>query len=108
VSWFSGDGTAGGKDASSDAGLALNLNPGSDSGWNNDTTQGWMKQCQAGNPVRARVTIQGHTAVLPIIDLGPAGSTGRAIDVTAPGVAKLGLSTSNFPTDTFGTAEILG
>jgi hypothetical protein len=108
VSWFNGSATAGGKDANTDPGIALNLHPGTESGWNNATTQGWMTKCRTGKPVYARVEIAGHTAVLPIIDLGPAASTGRAIDVTQAGVAKLGFSTSNFPTDAVGHAHILG
>lgn len=107
VSYFGGGNTAGGKIADRDAGLALNLDPGSDSGWNNETTQGWMRASLAGHPVYARTTIQGHTANLPIIDLGPAGFTNRAIDVTTPGVRKLGLDPANFPTDSIGKAAIL-
>lgn len=106
VSWFTGGATAGGKTASSDAGLALNLHPGSEGGWDNATTRGWMAKSKAGHPVLGDTTIAGHHAVLPIIDLGPAGFTGRAIDVTAPGVAKLGLSTASFPTDSIGTVMI--
>lgn len=108
VSYFSGPQTAGGKDANTDPGIALNLHPGTEAGWDNETTNGWMAKSAAGNPVYARVEIAGHTAVLPIIDKGPAASTDRAIDVTIPGVQKLGFTTSNFPTDATGTAHILG
>lgn len=109
VSYFDGPSstTASGTPVSS-PGLALNLNPGTDSGWNNSTTQGWMDAARSGNPVFARTTITGKTANLPIIDLGPSGFTGRAIDVTAAGARKLGLSTSSFPTDSIGKAAILG
>ncbi len=107
VSYFGGGATAGGGNTSQ-PGLALNLNPGTDSGWNNPTTQGWMEKARAGHPVYGRTTIAGHTANLPIIDLGPSGFTGRAIDVTEGGVRKLGLDTANFPTDSIGTVEILG
>lgn len=89
-------------------GLALNLNPGTDSGWDNPTTRQWMELAGAGHPVYGRTTIAGHTANLPIIDLGPSGFTGRAIDVTEAGVRKLGLDPSSFPTDSIGTVSILG
>lgn len=107
VSWFQGGATAGGKNTSQ-PGVALNLHPGTDSGWNNETTQGWMADSRAGHPDFVRVTIAGHSANLPIIDLGPAGSTGRAIDVTEGGVHKLGFTPDNFPTDAIGTATLLG
>lgn len=107
VSWFRGGATAGGSNTAH-PGIALNLNPGTESGWNNNVTQSWMEQSKAGHPVFASVAIGSHKANLPIIDLGPAASTGRAIDVTQGGVGKLGFDTSNFPTDTFGTATILG
>lgn len=112
VSWFNesenpGQGTAGGK-STSQPGIALNLHAGTEAGWNNATTQGWMAKSKAGHPVFARVEIGGHTADLPIIDLGPAASTGRAIDVTEGGVKALGFTTSNFPTDAIGHAKILG
>lgn len=106
VSWFNGGNTAGGK-TTSDPGIAVNLHPGSESGWDNSTTQGWMKQSNAGHPVNARVNIAGHSAMLPIIDLGPAGFTQRAIDVTEGGVRKLGFSTGAFPTDAMGMAQVM-
>lgn len=107
VTWFNGGETAGGSNTSR-PGLALNLHPGTDAGWNNDTTQGWMDASRAGHPVYARVSIGGKTANLPITDLGPAGWTGNAIDVTEGGLKKLGYTTSNFPSGTTGTATILG
>jgi TP901 family phage tail tape measure protein len=107
VSWFGGGATAGGKDTSQ-PGLALNLHPGTESGWNNATTQGWMKASRAGHPVVGDTLIKGHHAHLPIIDLGPAASTGRAIDVTEGGVRELGFSTSGFPTDATGVVTIEG
>lgn len=107
VSWFGGGSTAGGSDTSK-PGLALNLNPGTESGWNNPTTQGWMAQSKAGHPVVGSTSISGHHAMLPIIDLGPAASTGRAIDVTEGGLGKLGFSSSDFPTDATGTVTIEG
>ncbi len=105
VSWFNGGATAGGKNTG-DPGIAVNLHPGTESGWNNSMTQGWMTKSKAGHPVVAAVQITGHKANLPIIDLGPAGFTQRAIDVTEGGVSKLGFSTSNFPTDAIGTATV--
>ncbi len=106
VSWFNGGATAGGGNTSQ-PGIALNLDPGSDSGWDNPTTEGWMEDARAGHPVYAAVSIAGHSANLPIIDLGPSGFTGRAIDVTEGGVEKLGFTTSNFPTDAVGRALIM-
>jgi hypothetical protein len=88
-------------------GLALNLHPGTDAGWDNDTTRAWMAAAAGGHPVYGRTTIAGHTANLPIIDLGPSGFTGRAIDVTEGGVRKLGLDPSSFPTDSIGKVKIL-
>jgi TP901 family phage tail tape measure protein len=107
VSWFNGGATAGGGNTSQ-PGIAMNLNPGTESGWDNPTTQKWMEESRAGHPVYADVSIDGHSADLPIIDLGPAGFTQRAIDVTEGGVKKLGFSTSDFPTDATGTAVIRG
>jgi TP901 family phage tail tape measure protein len=109
VSYFGGQNTAGGKIADNDAGLALNLQPGTDSGWNNNKTQKWMRASLAGRPYYADVGVEGHSAILPIIDLGPAGWVNRAIDVTTPGVGKLGFSpASSFPTDAIGEAWLLG
>jgi hypothetical protein len=67
-----------------------------------------MEASQAGHPVYGRTTIGGKTANLPITDLGPAGWTGNAIDVTEGGVGKLGFTTDNFPSGTTGKVAILG
>jgi len=107
VTWFNGGATAGGWNTSQ-PGLALNLDPGTDSGWNNDTTQHWMELARAGHPVYAKATIGGKSANLPITDLGPAGWTGNAIDVTEGGVAKLGFTTDTFPSGSTGRVEIMG
>lgn len=107
VTWFGGGGTAGGS-STSRPGVALNLHPGTDAGWQNATTEHWMELSRAGHPVFARVSIGGKTANLPITDLGPAGWTGNAIDVTEGGVRKLGFTTSTFPSGTTGKAVILG
>jgi TP901 family phage tail tape measure protein len=107
VSWFSGGSTAGGRNTS-EPGMALNLHPGTEAGWNNETTQAWRDASLAGHPVYGAVTIAGHHANLPITDMGPAASTGRAIDITEGGVFKLGFTTSNFPTDATGTVRIMG
>lgn len=101
VSYFGGGLTASGLIADSTPGLALNIAPGTDSGWNNATTRSWVEHRQP-----FRVTIASHTATLPVIDLGPAGFTQRAIDVTTPGVGVLGLSGA-FPTDAIGTAKLI-
>lgn len=108
VSWFNGpsSSTASGLPVSL-PGLALNIAPGTDSGWNNSTTRGWMAAAAAGNPQIGVTTISGRTTRLPIIDLGPSGFTRRAIDVTEAGVLKLGLSPSSFPTDSIGRVKLL-
>ena len=100
VSYFGGGLEASGH-YTSEPGIALNIAPGSESGWNNSTTRGWLSGLQ-----RFWVTIDGHRAVLPVTDLGPAGFTQRAIDVTEGGVAALGLSGA-FPTDVIGTAKLI-
>lgn len=107
VSWFSDGITASGLSAAYNAGLALNLAPGTDSGWNNSTTRSWVASAAAGRPVMFRVRIAGQVADMPVIDLGPHSSTGRAIDVSGPGVDKLGLSRTAFPTDSIGTAKLI-
>lgn len=107
VSYFTDGITASGMSAAHNAGLALNLNAGTDSGWNNSTTRGWVASAAAGRPVMFRVTISGRTAVMPVIDLGPAGWVNRAIDVSGPGVDLLGLSRSAFPTDSIGRAKLI-
>lgn len=86
----------------SEPGIALNIAPGTDGGWNNSLTRTWLSRLQ-----RFRVTIAGRSAVLPVTDLGPAGFVGRAIDVTEGGAAALGLSVSYFPTDSVGTARLI-
>lgn len=101
VSVFGGGLTASGLQAS-EPGLALNIAPGTEWGWNNSTTRRWVATQQ-----KFRVTITGHTAVLSVIDLGPAGWVYRAIDVTEAGAVKLGLSPSTFPTDSTGKARLL-
>lgn len=100
VSYFGGGLMASGHYTSEPA-IALNIAPGSEAGWNNATTRGWLSKLQ-----RFRVTVAGHSAVLFLGDLGPAASTGRAIDVTEGGVAALGLSGA-FPTDAIGTAKLI-
>lgn len=100
VSYFGGGLMASGHYTSEPA-IALNLNPGSEGGWDNATTRGWLAKLQ-----RFRVTIAGHSAVLFLGDLGPAGFTQRAIDVTDGGAAALGLAGA-FPTDAIGTAKLI-
>lgn len=100
VSYFGGGLMASGHYTSEPA-IALNIAPGTESGWNNSLTRSWLASLQ-----RFRVTIAGHTAVLFLGDLGPAGFTQRAIDVTEGGVAALGLSGA-FPTDAIGKAKLV-
>jgi hypothetical protein len=100
VSYFGGGLMASGHYTSEPA-IALNIAPGSEGGWDNATTRGWLAELQ-----RFRVTIAGHSAVLFLGDLGPAGFTQRAIDVTEGGVAALGLGGA-FPTDVVGTARLI-
>jgi hypothetical protein len=100
VSYFGGGLMASGHYTSEPA-IALNIAPGTEAGWDNATTRGWLADLQ-----RFRVTIAGHTAVLFLGDLGPAGFTQRAIDVTEGGVSALGLSGA-FPTDAVGAAKLI-
>lgn len=101
VSVFGGGRTASGVIASATPGLALNIDPSSEpGGWNNSTTASWIRSHQ-----RFWVDIDGHRAILPVIDAGPASWTGRSIDVTEPGAIVLGLSVSAFPTDSLGIAQ---
>jgi hypothetical protein len=100
VSYFGGGLMASGHYTSEPA-IALNIAPGTEGGWDNATTRGWLAKLQ-----RFRVTIAGHTAVLFLGDLGPAGFTQRAIDVTEGGVAALRLG-AVFPTDAIGTAKLI-
>lgn len=100
VSYFGGGLMASGHFTSEPA-IALNIAPGTEAGWDNSTTRGWLAALQ-----RFRVTIAGHTAVLFAGDLGPAGFTQRAIDVTEGGVTALGLGGA-FPTDAIGRAQLI-
>lgn len=100
VSYFGGGLEASGH-YTSEPGIALNLAPGTEAGWNNPTTRSWLSKGQ-----RFLVTIAGHAAVLPETDLGPAGFTDRAIDVTEGGVLALRLG-GIFPTDAIGTAKLI-
>jgi D-alanyl-D-alanine carboxypeptidase len=66
---------------------------------------------QSGKPTLGRtwlIQIGGHTGPLQQIDLGPNQSTGRRIDVTGKGAKTLGIDPLNFPTDSEGTATLLG
>lgn len=98
VSVFGGSSSASGLPASSTPGIALNINPGTESGWNNSLTNQWVSTLQ-----KFRVTVDGHSAILPQIDKGPAGFTERAIDITYAGAAALGGVT----TDHIGTAKLI-
>lgn len=100
VSYFGGGLEASGH-FTSEPGIALNIAAGTEGGWDNPITRGWVSTLQ-----RFWVKIAGHRAVLPVTDLGPAGFTWRAIDVTEGGVGVLGL-TGAFPTDAVGTAQLV-
>ncbi len=100
VSYFGGGLEASGH-YTSEPGIALNVAPGSEGGWDNPITRGWLANFQ-----RFWVEIAGHRAMLPVTDLGPAGFTWRAIDVTEGGVAALDLSRA-FPTDSLGTEQLV-
>jgi len=106
-SYFSDGITASGMSAAHNAGLALNLAPGTESGWNNERTQRWMARARAGNPVYAEVRLLGRRGVFPIIDLGPAGWVGRLADYSLPAVYELGFTPANFPTDAISYVRIL-
>lgn len=102
MSYFTGGLTASGLMAT-EPGIALNIDPSSEpGGWNNSTTAGWIRTLQ-----RFRVTIAGHSAILRVIDAGPASWTGRHIDVTEAGVVEMGLSPAAFPTDSIGRAKLI-
>jgi hypothetical protein len=111
VSYFGGQGdeqeVAGGG-RSGRPGVALNLLPGSDSGWNNSRTQRWMRWAREGRPMMVLVRTQGKRAILPVIDLGPAGWTDRAIDITEAGIRAMGFARGEFRTDAPGTVTLLG
>lgn len=102
VSWFSDGITASGISAASNAGLALNIQPGTDYGYNNSTTQEWIAEQQL-----FLVEVNGHRAFMPVIDAGPAGWTGRMIDISGPGVDLLGISRGSFPTDAVGSVKLV-
>lgn len=109
VSWFNGPAstTASGTPVS-EPGLAVNIAPGTTSaGWLNSTTLRWMAMARAGKPQMVWATTQGHTGKLPIIDLGPHESTGRAIDYTEAALYKLGFTPSSFITDALGSVKLI-
>lgn len=102
VSFFTGGLTASGLQAT-EPGIALNIDPSAEpGGWNNSLTASWIRSLQ-----EFRVTIAGHSAILRVIDAGPASWTGRQIDVTEAGVVKMGLSPAAFPTDSIGRAKLI-
>lgn len=104
ATWFTGGQMASGRNTDTDPGIALNPDPGGpDPGsWNNPTTQRWLADAQ-----QFLVSIGGKQTALPVLDMGPAGWTGNAIDVDRAGVSKLGFSTSSFPSGSIGTARII-
>lgn len=89
VSWFgdTGNAMAGGGQPSRVPGIAL------------------YNRATLGNLYK--VVIAGHIARLRQVDVGPAPSTGRKIDVTQAGLRSLGFTTRNFPTDAMGVARLV-
>lgn len=66
---------------------------------------------QSGEATLGRIwniSIGGHSASLKQIDVGPNQSTGRRIDVTGAGARALKIDPRGFPTDSTGTATLLG
>lgn len=104
ATYFGGGMMASGLNTDVNPGIALNPNPGGpDPGsWDNETTRGWLENRQ-----RFLVRVGGKSAVLPMLDKGPAGWTGNAIDVNMAGLAKMGYTTGTFPSGTVGTATAL-
>lgn len=103
-SWFDDTTTSTGRSAATHAGLALNLNPGTDAGYNNSTTQRWVAMVRAHAPPIILVKYAGRSHYTTIVDTGPAGSTGRALDFSKPLIHAMGWNSLNFPTDSWGTA----
>lgn len=98
VSIFDDAQTASGIPASSAEGLAVNLRPGTDYGWKLPGRLGWMHRSP-----KLLVKLGGRQRITRAIDLGPAGSTGRALDFSAPLAAAMGFPTDlTFPTDSIG------
>lgn len=108
VSWFTGSMTASGMNANKRAGVALNLRPGTEAGWDNERTNKWMIAAREGNPYYARIVIRGRKITVPIIDKGPHESTNRGIDLTLRAVKRMGWEGPDFPTDAFGKVYLLG
>lgn len=101
VSYFNDSQTYTGISAASHEGLAVNIAPGTDWGWNNSRVRRWADSGQ-----RFIVELQGRKRKTRIIDLGPAGSTGRALDFSAPLANAMGWG-SNFPTDSIGRLYLI-
>lgn len=102
ISTFGPPGEAAGPTAyggsSAQAGIAVNPG-GTPTSWN-------APEALALRGKRMRVTVAGHTAILPVIDKGPSAA-GRKIDITGAGVAALGIPYRSFPTDAIGTAQVV-
>jgi hypothetical protein len=97
TSVFNDSGTYTGISAASNEGLAININPGTDSGWSNATVRHWADTGQ-----RFLVKLLGRQRWTRIIDLGPAGWVNRALDFSQPLASAMGFG-SNFPTDSVGS-----
>lgn len=97
TSVFNDSQTYTGISAASNEGLAININPGTDSGWSNATVRRWADTGQ-----RFHVRLLGKRRMTRLIDLGPAGFTHRALDFSQPLAAAMGFG-SNFPTDSVGS-----
>lgn len=104
ATYFGGGTMASGLNTDVNPGIALNPNPGGpDPGsWDNKQTDAWLNNRQ-----RFLVRVGGKSAILPMLDKGPAGWTGNAIDVNMAGLAKMGFTTGNFPSGTVGTATAM-
>lgn len=89
---------AGGTDygfSSAQPGIAVNPHMGANT-WNDDLARSFARKV-------AKVTVAGHSAMLRVIDKGPA-IPGRAIDITGAGASRMGINPAQFPTDATGTA----
>ena len=81
--------------SSAQPGIAVNPHMGANT-WNDSLARSFARQV-------AKVTVNGHSANLRVIDKGPA-IPGRAIDITGSGASQMGINPAQFPTDAVATA----